>query len=79
MDREIVIEKFDEIEQKVERLIEDSRRLRTENAELVQQNEQLQLQIQELSARESQAQEVKTLIRSKIDSLVNRLDGIAET
>ena len=71
MDNELILQQFEEIEQKVERLEAANEALKSENTKLA---EALQGKIE----AEKRHTEVRTLIRSKIDSLMSRLDGIAE-
>ncbi len=79
MDIEIIVQKFDEIENKVEQLIETTAALEAANAELMEKNEQLEQELQNLREKEHRHEEVKVLIRNKIESLMGRLGGIAET
>lgn len=76
MDIEIIVQKFDEIEKKVEQLIEASKTLEAANAELKGNNARLEQRLHELQENERRNEEVKSLIRDKIDSLVGRLNGI---
>jgi hypothetical protein len=77
LDIEIIVQKFDEIEKKVEQLIEASKTLEAANAELTDKNSRLEQRILELQENERRNDEIKSLIREKIDSLVGRLNGIA--
>lgn len=79
MDIEIIVQKFDEIENKVEQLIETTAALEAANTELMEKNEQLEQELQGLREKEHRNEEVKVLIRNKIESLMGRLGGIAET
>lgn len=79
MDIEIIVQKFDEIENKVEQLIETTAALEAANAELMERNEQLEQELQGMRESEHRSEEVKVLIRNKIESLMGRLGGIAET
>ncbi len=78
VDHKIVIEHFDALEKKIERLIEVRRELEARNAELQQNNIQLSQQLQDKIIAEKQHDELKTLVRSKIDSLMGRLNELAE-
>lgn len=78
MDKELLTEKFEEIEKKIERLIEVSNHLETTNVELREKNAELEEQLQELREAENRNNEIKTLIKSKIDSLMARLEGAPE-
>lgn len=79
MDIEIISQKFDEIENKVEQLIETTAALEAANAQLMEKNEQLEQDLQGMREKEHRNEEVKVLIRNKIESLMGRLGGIAET
>ena len=74
MDQETVLQQFVELERKIEHLIENCKRLESANSELEQENQNLTAQLQEKIASERQHDELKTLIRSRIDSLMGRLD-----
>lgn len=78
MDQETVLQQFEYLEQKIERLIEACERRESENRELKSQNEKLVSQLQEKEAFEKQTNELKALVRSKIDSLVGRLSQFTE-
>ena len=78
MDSDNILEYFDKIENKVETLIEDRNSLEASNNELKANIAQLEASLQEKIEQEKRQDEVKTLIRSKIDSLMGRLDGITE-
>jgi FtsZ-binding cell division protein ZapB len=73
-----VLQHFDALETKIEHLIETCRQLEATKAELIQKNNELERQLQEQLAEHQQHQELKGLIRSKIDSLMGRLDELAE-
>lgn len=77
MDNELILQQFEEIEQKVERLIKANQALENINQELKAENLTLNKALQEKIDAEEKYTEVRTLIRSKIDSLMSRLDGIA--
>lgn len=78
MDQETVLRQFENLEIKIERLIEACDRREVENSELKQQNQLLISQLHEKEAFETQANELKALVRSKIDSLVGRLSQFTE-
>ncbi len=78
MDKETVINQFKQIEQRVEVLIESSKRLEVENSELKSENQRLRLSLQERESAERQHDELKDLVRNKIESLMGRLDKISE-
>lgn len=78
MEQKTVIEQFDALEKKIEQLIEARKGLEARNAELTQKNLQLSQQLQDKVIAAKQHDELKTLVRSKIDSLMGRLDELAE-
>jgi FtsZ-binding cell division protein ZapB len=78
VDKETVINQFREIEQRVEYLIESCKRLEVENSELKSENQRLTLSLQEKESAQRQHDELKDLVRNKIESLMGRLDRISE-
>ena len=79
MDSERILQQFDEIEKKVETLIAAIKSLEATNAELRSKIQNLSEELQEKTEAEKSNNEERDLIRSKIDSLLVRLEGIAET
>ena len=78
MNDEFVFRQFEEIEQKVERLIEICKAHETANLELKLKIKSLEEEIQgKVEAERSYAEE-KALIRSKIDGLLTRINEISE-
>ena len=78
MDNETILEQFGKIEQKVESLIKTNQLLETANLELKAKTEKLETELREIKDSEGRNDEVKNLIRAKIDSLMERLDGVTE-
>lgn len=78
MDREKVLEQFGQIENKIENLIKTCKRLEAVNADLENKCRGLEAQLQEKITAERENDEVKGLIRSKIDSLMGKLDEFTE-
>jgi len=78
LDQETVLKQFEVLESKIEQLIEACKRRETENAELRQKNELLDNKLQELGVVQQQNNELKALIRSKVDSLMGRLSEFTE-
>ena len=74
----MVINQFNELEMKIEHLIETCKRLEDEKSDLIQKNQELNLQLQEMINTERQHNELKELVRSKIDSLMGKLDELSE-
>ena len=78
MDNDFVLKQFGEIEHKVERLIENCKVQSVANSELKNKLTSLEEEIQGKVEAEKNYAEEKTLIRSKIDGLLARLDDISE-
>jgi chromosome segregation ATPase len=78
VDRETIINRFSEIEQRIEQLIGNCKRLEDENAELKGELQQLTLSLQERESAVRQHDELKDLVRTKIESLMGRLDKLSE-
>lgn len=79
MDNDFVLKQFGEIEQKVERLIENCNAQVAANSELKNKLIRLEEEIQGKVEAEKNYAEEKTLIRSKIDGLLARLDDISDS
>ncbi len=79
MDNENILRQFDEIEQKLGKLIDVYKSLEATNVELKTKIERLEEELQGKVEVESNYQEERALIRSKIDSLLVRLEDITET
>ncbi len=78
MDNDFVLKQFGEIENKVERLIENCKAQAAANSELKNKLASLEEEIRGKVEAEKNYAEEKTLIRSKIDGLLARLDDISE-
>ena len=78
MDSELILKQFDEIEAKVERLVEVIKSLEVTNRELKNQNDSLNEELQNRINAEKSYNEERDLIRSKIDNLLVKLEGIEE-
>ena len=78
MDNEFILKQFDEIEKKVENLINVYKSFETTNLELKNKVERLEEELQgKVEAENNYAQE-RALIRSKIDGLLGRLEDMTE-
>jgi protein-arginine kinase activator protein McsA len=78
LDNELILRQFDEIEKKVEGLIKVFKTLEATNLELRNKIESLNTALQDrIEAEEKYAKE-RDLIRSKIDSLLVKLEDIPE-
>jgi FtsZ-binding cell division protein ZapB len=78
LEREKVLEQFGQLENRIENLISSVKRLEAENVELKNKNQELGTQLQAKIMAERENDEVKGLIRSKIDSLMGKLDEFTE-
>ena len=78
MSGEPILRQFEEIEQKVERLIEICKAHEATNLELENKLKRLEEEIQGKVEAERIYAEEKALIRSKIDGLLARFDEISE-
>ena len=79
MDNEKVLRQFDEIEQKVGKVIDVCKSLEATNLEFKTKIERLEEELQGKVEAENNYQEEKALIRSRVDSLLVRLEGLTET
>jgi protein-arginine kinase activator protein McsA len=78
LDNKDVIRQFEEIEHKVERVIEACKSHEATNLELINKIEGLEEELQKKTEAENKFLEERALIRSKIDSLLVRLEDITE-
>ena len=78
MDNESILKQFEEIEKKVENLINVCKSFETTKLELRNKVERLEEELQgKVEAENNYAQE-RALIRSKIDGLLGRLEDMTE-
>ena len=75
---EEVLSQFDQIEEKVEKLIETCRVLDAANVELNNKYERLKQEANGKADAEKRYFEQRDLIRSKVDSLLSRLNSYSE-
>ncbi len=78
MDNEFIVGQFEEIEKKVEKLIDVLKLHETTNLELSNKINRLEEELQGKNEVESSYSQERTLIRSKIDSLLVRLGDITD-
>lgn len=78
MENEVIVRQFEEIERKVERLIDANKSLQNVNSNLKTRISQVEMELREKTEVETLLNEERTLIRSKIDSLLGRLEEISE-
>jgi predicted nuclease with TOPRIM domain len=78
LENEAIFRQFEEIERKVERLIEANQSLQKMNSDLNARISQVEMELREKTEAETLLNEERTLIRSKIDRLLGRLEEISE-
>ena len=78
MDNQAILSQFEEIENKVEKLIDVCKSLETANLELNNKIKRLEEELRGKVEAENSYQEERALIRSKIDSLLGRIEEITE-
>lgn len=78
MDNEFILRQFEEIEKKVEKLIDINKSLEAKNLESINKIKRLEEELQGKVDAETNYTQEKALIRSKIDSLLVRLEDITE-
>ncbi len=74
MDNELLLLQFEEIEEKVEKLINKCKSLQATNAGLNARVEHLEKEIHERIEAENKHLEEREFVRSKIDALLDRLE-----
>jgi predicted nucleic acid-binding Zn-ribbon protein len=79
LDNEFIVGQFEEIEKKVEKLIDVLKSHETTNLELSNKNRRLEEELQGKNEVESNYSQERALIRSKIDSLLVRLEDVTES
>jgi len=78
LDNDAILKQFEEIEQKVDKLIEVCKSFEETKLELTNKIERLEKELQGKVEEESRYAEEKALIRSKVDSLLARLEDVTE-
>jgi cell division protein ZapB len=78
LENEVILRQFEEIERKIERLIQANKSLQNVNSDLKARVSQVEMELREKTEAETIYNEERTLIRSKIDSLLGRLEEISE-
>ena len=79
MENEEILQQFDQIEQRIGKLVEVSKSIEATNKELRKKIDSLEKELQGKLEEEKTYIEEKELIRSKIDNLLVRLDEITES
>jgi len=77
LDNEQILRQFEEIEEKVVRLIDVCKAHEATNSELRDKIRRLEEELQSKVETETNYSQERDLIRSKVDSLLARLDDIA--
>ncbi len=67
--------KFDDIDRKVEKLLERLRSLQADNQELALRITQLESELEERIQTQTRISEQEAVIQSKMDGLLTKLDG----
>jgi uncharacterized coiled-coil DUF342 family protein len=78
LDNEFILKQFEEIEKKVESLINVCKSFKTTNLELRDKVERLEEELQGKAETENNYAQERALIRSKIDGLLGRLEDMTE-
>lgn len=78
LDNEYILKQFEEIEQKVDKLIDVCKSLETTNSELRNKVKRLEGELQGKVEAESNFEKERALVRSKIDGLLARMRDITE-
>ena len=78
MDNEQFLSQFETIEKKVDKLIEVCKLYKSTNLELTQKIERLEKELQTKIEAEKKYLEERTVVRSKIDNLLVRLEEISD-
>lgn len=78
LDIDAILQQFELIEKKVEHVVQARKQLQKENEDLNNRIGQLENLIQEKAGAEKKHEELTALVRSKIDSLIGRLEGITK-
>ena len=78
LDIEAILQQFELIEQKVEHVVQARQKLQQDNQNLNNRVGQLENLLQEKVETEKKHEELTALIRTKIDTLIGKLEGITE-
>ncbi len=78
MDNDIINNKFDDIDKKIDFLIELCQRLKAENVELKQKVESLQSELDRKNEAAGLFDEQQAVIKSKIDGLLSKLNDFSQ-
>ncbi len=78
MENEAIDKKFNDIDEKVDFIIELCQTLQAENAELTSKVEILESELKAKKEKEGLQIEQQTAIQTKIDKLISKLDNFSE-
>ena len=78
LDNDLLDNKFNDIEEKVDFLIELCQTLQQENAELMSKVESLKLELDKKNETEERYVEQQAVIRSKIDGLLSKINTFTD-
>lgn len=78
MDNDVIFNQFEDIEEKVEFLIELCKSLETTNSELKENIQNLEQELQGKIEAEAKLNDQKAMIRTKVDSLLSKLNNFSE-
>ncbi len=76
LENENILQQFDEIEKRVERLMKICKSLEVTNAELSNKNKQIEEELLGKVKAEDNSEKERDLIRSKIEGLLTKLEDI---
>jgi len=79
LDNAVILQQFEEIEKKIERLIQVCKSHEVTNSELKEKIKRLDEELQVKVDAENIYAKEKELVRSKIDGLLGKLDEVTET
>jgi predicted nuclease with TOPRIM domain len=77
LDNGTIVPQFEEIEKKVETIIDAFKALEATNAELTTRIGRLEAELQGKAEAEERFERERALIRNKIDGLLSRLESVA--
>ena len=76
---DLIKNKFDDIDNKVDSLIELCRMLQSENRELLSRVKAMEAELEQKNRNQENFSEQEALIQSKIDGLLTKLDSFAQS
>ena len=79
MGNDLLEKKFDDIDGKIDWIMEYCRSLRTENKQLKEQLSHLETQLEKTNASEKRFSENEALIQTKIDGLLGKLNQFSNS